>query len=42
MTFSDAQIEAACHALWAQFNYTLPTLPYVIVGIVTDALIEAS
>lgn len=42
MTFTDAQIEAACHALWAQFNYTLPTLPHVIVDIVTDALIEAS
>jgi hypothetical protein len=42
MTYSDAQLEAAAHALWAEFNYTLPTDPGHIAKIVLDAAAAAA
>lgn len=37
MTYTDEQLEAAAHALWAAFNYTLPTDPGHVARVVLDA-----
>ena len=39
--YSGAELEAASHALWREFNYSLPTLPYILAKIVLNAAAEA-